>query len=105
MRVLLLSCLFAQVAAHGHLLTPAPRQCKEGSCGGAGYIDDELSPINFNGDEPPREGHPRRCRYRKLTPSGLLVAARGLTLYLCLEHYLNWTNFISYFIFTISWYC
>eukprot|EP00964_Phaeocystis_antarctica_P001097 scaffold613_cov79-Phaeocystis_antarctica.AAC.2 len=41
MWVLLLSCLFAQVAAHGHLLTPAPRQCKEGGCGGAGYIDDE----------------------------------------------------------------
>ena len=53
MWVLLLSCLFAQVAAHGHLLTPAPRQCKEGGCGGAGYIDDELSPINFNGDEQP----------------------------------------------------
>ena len=61
MWVLLLSCLFAQVAAHGHLLTPAPRQCKEGGCGGAGYIDDELSPINFNGDEPPREGRRRRC--------------------------------------------
>ena len=49
-RVLLLSALplFAQARRtrpkHGHLLTPAPRQCKEGGCGGAGYIDDELSP-------------------------------------------------------------
>ena len=95
-----LGSLVAQISAHGHLAIPAPRQCKDGGCGGGDPpIEDNFSPINFNGDGQPESNrlpandpanHPERqsfvCRIsgpdaaaadlaRRARASGALAAA------------------------------